>query len=86
MTTWRGRGSPGWRQLGTGSSGGSCLLLRRSSEWGHRYEFVGALGAHVVNGDGVDGDEDYAHEVEVHGAPVVLQDHVRVPADESNNE
>lgn len=41
--------------------------------------------AHVVDGHDVDGDEDNAHYVEVHGAPVFLQHEIRIPGQEHHD-
>ena len=42
------------------------------------YHFVGSLESHDVDGIGSDADEQNPHAVEVHRAPVVLQDQVRI--------
>ena len=68
-------------QPGRWPSGGRRLSPDRSSGWEWGYHLVGAFEPHDVDGVGSDADEDEAHGVEVEGAPVVFQEHVRVPLD-----
>lgn len=51
---------------------GETVRLGVVALWGKEigYQLVWALVAHVVDCHCIDGDEDYAHYVEVHGAPV----------------
>lgn len=67
---------------------GETVRLGVVALWGKEigYQLVWALVAHVVDCHCIDGDEDYAHYVEVHGAPVRFQHHIRIPSQEHYDE
>lgn len=63
---------------GRGSNEGRNLPMHHSSTLGMRYQSIWTLKTHVVDGHGSDTNEHKPHNVEVEGAPMMLEDHVRV--------